>query len=96
MVHEFEGIAFADPTTTARVLLAPARAQPLQQERDAFDSAESVNEGQNTHPSKRLLNHFPGYRKAAFGPTVAERIGIARIRDDCPHLDGWLDRLESL
>jgi hypothetical protein len=96
MVHEFEGIAYSSPTTTARVLLSPDLAGRLQAERDQFASAEDVNDGHETHPSKRLKNHFPQYQKAAFGPAIASAIGIAQICQDCPHFHEWLQVLEQL
>lgn len=37
-----------------------------------------------------------GYRKTLHGPLLAERIGLDRIRAECPRFDAWLRRLESL
>ena len=37
-----------------------------------------------------------GYKKNADGPLVANRVGLAKIRAQCPRFDSWLTRLESL
>jgi hypothetical protein len=96
MVHEFEAIAFVQPETTARALLMPDRGKVLLAERAPFESAEDINDGENSYPSQRLRNHFPSYRKAVFGPTIATFVGLSAIRADCPHFDHWLRRLERL
>ncbi|MEH1786283.1 DUF4276 family protein [Nostoc sp.] len=59
---------------------------------------ELINDGQQTAPSKRIIARFPDYgrAKSAFGPQLAERIGIEVIRSRCPHFNTWLSRLESL
>ena len=39
---------------------------------------------------------FPAYRKALHGPIAAGRIGLERIRTECPHFGDWLQRMETL
>jgi hypothetical protein len=96
MVHEFEGMAFADPAVTARILQSPHEAAALQEERNAFVTAEDVNDGEQTHPSKRIMARFPYYKKPLFGPAIVQAIGLTRIREECPHFAAWLSLLESL
>jgi hypothetical protein len=60
-----------------------------------FASPEEVNDNPNTHPSRRILNIFPAYRKAKDGPLIAEKIGLATIRQKCPHFNCWLAALEA-
>jgi len=72
------------------------------EKRDAFiaerveaGAPEDINETPEGAPSKRILRIFPGYRKLLHGPTIAERIGLKTIREQCPHFDDWLTRLEA-
>jgi Domain of unknown function (DUF4276) len=39
---------------------------------------------------------YPPYRKVLDGPTIAEKIGLERIRSACPHFDAWVSWIESL
>jgi hypothetical protein len=57
---------------------------------------ELVNDSPATAPSKRLLSACPTYQKTLHGPALVERIGLAAIREECPHFDSWLGWLESL
>ena len=64
--------------------------------RRQFATPEEIDDGPATAPSKRLTSLLPRYDKRADGPLVAETIGIARIRAECPRFDGWLKKIESL
>ena len=57
---------------------------------------ESINDGAETAPSKRLLRLIPGYRKTLHGPLVMEAIGLPKIRAACPRFDAWVGALEAL
>jgi hypothetical protein len=96
MVHEFESVVYANPSITARTLQAQGQEAALQAERNGFPTAEDVNDGINTHPSRRVKQQFPHYQKVLFGPAIAQAIGLARIRQECPHFTQWLERLEVL
>lgn len=96
MVHEFEAVVYADPGAAARTLQAPAQQAALQAEKNGFPTAEDINAGIDTHPSRRLRLRFPYYQKALFGPAIASAIGLPRIRQECPHFNQWLQRLEAL
>lgn len=60
-----------------------------------FASPEEVNDNPTTHPSRRILNIFPEYGKAKDGPLIAEKVGLATIRQKCPHFNCWLAALEA-
>jgi hypothetical protein len=49
-----------------------------------------------TAPSKRIANLFTGYEKPLFGALAAMEIGLETIRQECPHFNDWLNRLETL
>ena len=52
----------------------------------------------DTAPSKRIIDQLPRYEfdKVRVGVQAAQRIGLSRIRDKCPHFSRWVKRLEGL
>ena len=95
-LHEFEAMLFTDPVVIANSFGQPALQNTLQNIRTSFPSPEDINDHEETAPSRRLGNIFPGYNKPFYGELIAERIGIERIRVDCAHFADWLAKLESL
>jgi len=98
-LHEFETYLFVKPEEFE--LFYPGEASQIRRLvkiRDSRASPELINDGQHTAPSKRIIQEFPDYEraKAAIGPQVAELIGLPAMRGCCPHLDRWMNRLESL
>lgn len=97
-MHEFEGLLFADVAQFQWVLDGwneEARGA-LQQIRQAFDTPEDINDSPVTAPSKRLERIFAGaYSKTEHGPLIAEAIGLAHMRSQCPQFDAWLKHLEN-
>lgn len=105
-LHEFEGLLLSDPSTAAAYFEAP-RLQTLIGDAVArAGSAEHVNDGALTAPSKRLESwtrtHAPPrhrYSKATkplHGPRLALRLTLPVIRRACPRFDAWVARLERL
>jgi Domain of unknown function (DUF4276) len=98
-LHEYETMLFADPEAF-RIAFDDCDRAIVQLKTIAglFPSIEHIDDGPTTAPSKRIINVIPGYedRKTSAGPDVAEFIGLAAIRDKCPHFDQWLSRLEGL
>lgn len=94
--YEFESLLFSDVSK-----FGEARPEWMSflnlLERASFGvaSPEHINDGDHTHPSARLGMLKPRYEKLD-GSSVAERIGLDRIRMKCAHFAGWLTRLESL
>lgn len=96
-LHEFEALLFSDIETTGSALGAtPQQAEQLRLIRASFETPEHINDSPETAPSKRLLQLFPSYDKPVFGSLALGRIGLATIRQTCPHFASWLSRLESL
>lgn len=96
-LHEFEALLFVDPDTVAETV--PEAASRLSAFRDLMQnvqSPEEINDGVDTHPSARLAQLAPRYRKALHGPQAVGRIGLERLRSRCPHFDRWISRLEAL
>jgi hypothetical protein len=98
-LHEYETMLFADPEAFAyafencneeiRQLKAIAASKP---------SIEHIDDGKETAPSKQIIAILPQYdgRKPTAGPDIAEFIGVAKIRETCPHFHRWLVRLEGI
>jgi Domain of unknown function (DUF4276) len=98
-LHEYETMLFADLEAFRIAFDDCDRAiKQLKTIAGLFPSIEHIDDGPTTAPSKRIINVIPGYedRKASAGPDIAEFIGLAAIRDKCPHFDHWLARLEGL
>jgi len=95
LMHEFEALLFSDCDGFARGLGQPERARAFQKVRDQFGNPEEINDSPETAPSKRVCKIVPGYQKPLFGNLAAIEIGLERIREECPHFDAWLTRLEA-
>ncbi len=91
-LHEFEGLLFSAPKIISDTL-DRTKEKTIQSIRDDFSTPEEINEGVDTHPSKRLLKHFPRYNKPVFGSLIAGRTGMERIRNACPHFNEWISKL---
>lgn len=96
-LYEFEAYLFSDVSLFASVFEnAEPKISALRKVTDQVSSPELINDGQHTHPSKRISDQFPEFVKPVDGPQIAERIGLENIRSKCPHFNGWLERLEKL
>ena len=94
VMHEFEGLLFADTECLACEMNTDKAA--LDAIRASFDTPEDINNSPETAPSKRLLQLDPSYKKVLSGKVVAEAIGIDGIREKCPLFNSWLAKLEKL
>ncbi len=95
VMHEFEGLLFSDCAAFSRGISHPRLQADLQRIRDQFATPEDINDSPDTAPSKRVEALVPTYQKPLDGNRVMAEIGLARIRAECPHFDGWLNQLES-
>jgi hypothetical protein len=96
MMHEFEALLFSNPDRFALAIERPDLAAEFLAIRRNFDSPEDINDSVDTAPSKRIIRLFPRYEKPLFGPLAVMEIGLTSIRNECPHFNRWLERLESL
>jgi hypothetical protein len=98
-LHEFEAMLLAMPY---KILIyydgREKEVAELNKLVSDFRSPELIDDGANTAPSKRIVAQIPEYGKAkpTAGPQIAAAIGLAAIRQKCPHFDKWIRRLESL
>jgi len=94
-VHEFEGLLFSNVNAFKQEFDQVPIAE-LQSIRSGFDTPEDINDNPIKAPSKRIKELIPSYQKPVDGPNLAERIGLDRMRTECPRFNAWLGRLESL
>ena len=95
-MHEFEALLFSDPNRFAQGIGRGDLTAKLQAIRQTFASPEDINDSAETAPSKRIESLFPGYEKPLLGVVAALEIGLPTIRQQCPHFNEWLERLEAL
>jgi len=96
VMHEFEGLLFSDCAAFSRGIGREDLEVSLREIRSAFTTPEDINDSPVSAPSKRIESLVPGYQKPLLGLLAVLEIGLFRIRQECPHFDGWLKRLESL
>lgn len=95
-MHEFEGLLFSDCAHFAEGIGRPDLGESFQKIRDDFGTPEEINDSVETAPSKRIVKLYAGYQKPTSGFLAAERIGLDRIRAECPNFRSWLEHLENL
>jgi hypothetical protein len=98
-LHEFEALVLAEPGALLQQFPeSTGGIAELERLVAGFESPELIDDGVDTAPSKRIIAAIPEYagRKASAGPLVTERIGMAALRERCPHFGEWVARLEQL
>jgi hypothetical protein len=95
VMHEFEGLLFSDCQAFSRGIGQPNLEVSFRKIRDGFSTPEEINDSPVTAPSKRVEALVPGYEKPLLGVLAILEIGLSRIREECPHFNGWLKQLES-
>ncbi len=94
-LHEFEAWLFASPEELPELMIEKNKQAQFEAIRAGFQTPEEINERPQFAPSKRIETLFPAYKKTLHGPTAARRIGLDRIRSECPHFASWLNELEA-
>ncbi len=95
-LHEYEGLLFSDPVAFAAGIQQPHLSRQFEQIRRDFPTPEDINDDPNTAPSKRVIAAYPAYGKVIDGTLAAQSVGIARMRQECPHFRAWIESLEAL
>lgn len=97
-LHEFEGLLFNNiETFTSQI---PANEitdlKELENILSRYPNPELINDDPETAPSKRLSKLIAGYKKVVYGNTLAEVIGLERIRNKCARFNLWITKLENI
>ena len=99
-LHEFEALLFANPDLMEEYfsLDYTFRGGCFQEIRDSYETPEHINDNPRTAPSKQIIDIIPAYEdlKASQGVLMVSDIGLAKLREECKHLDAWLIKLERL
>ena len=95
-LHEYEGLLFSDPDAFAQSLGQPHLAHRFHRVRSEFQTPEDINNDPDTAPSKRVIDIYSPYKKVIEGTKAARAVGVQRMREECAHFRGWLERLEAL
>lgn len=93
-VHEFEALLFSD----IKILASQLKVDPSIVEKilEECGEPESINNSPNSAPSIRLKQILNSYKKNTNGITIANLIGIEKMRSKCPLFHEWLTTLENL
>lgn len=94
-VHEYEGLLFSNPDALARALRKENLSLQLRAIRDSVSTPEDINDNPNTAPSKRIEQLYSSYKKVIEGTVAAQAVGLEAMRQQCPHFNAWVARLET-
>jgi hypothetical protein len=94
-LHEFEALLFSDVSVIEKHFFDKDIA-PLMTVASQYSNPELINNGQETSPSKRILECVPEYTKPTDGVMIARKIGLDVLRARCSHFDAWIKKLENL
>ena len=93
-VHEFEALLFSDAAILATALEVDQNRVKAVIEK--CGEPEAIDNSPQTAPSKRIEQLRSRFKKTTDGIAIAKRIGIDKMRSQCPLFDEWVSRLESL
>ena len=98
-LHEFETLLFVNPKKfEIEYFYNLDGIATLQAIAESFGNPELIDQGEETAPSKRIINVFRDYagNKPVIGSMIAHEIGIEAMRKGCIHFNEWLTKLEQL
>lgn len=95
VMHEIEALYFSCPATLAAKLEVDV--SKVQVILDECGEPEAINHERNTSPSHRLDDLCKeGFRKTSTGISIAQEIGLPKMRAECPLFDQWVRTIEGL
>lgn len=96
-LHEFEALLFSKPSIIDFLMSGNVSSNSeLQKVASQFGSPEEINQGPDTHPSKRIINKYPNYQKVLEGQFIAEEIGIKVMISKCKHFSDWIQKIKKI
>ena len=95
-MHEFEALLFSSPAQLAQSLGIEKSIPALMAIRNEFSNPEEINDRYDKCPSRRIEGLFQVFKKTINGITAAGRIGLETMRQECPHFNEWVTRLEGI
>ncbi|MCF6228397.1 MAG: DUF4276 family protein [Planctomycetes bacterium] len=94
--HEYEALLFSDPETVGNYLDQSEVTTGMAKIVSECGAPEEINDDSKTAPSKRIVTLINDYDKIIHGSVLALEIGISKLRNQCPHFNSWVRKLESL
>jgi len=95
-MHEFEALLFSSPLKLAESLGDKKLSSIFLTIRNEFSTPEDIDDHYDTCPSRRIEEVFEGFKKTINGITAASRIGLEKMRQECPHFNEWITKLEDI
>lgn len=101
-LHEYEALVFCGlDFLLEQYARADKAVRELRKVLDGFSgNPETINGGWETAPGRRITKALADanyqYNKPNSGAYVAERVGMAELRERCRHFDGWIRRLDKI
>jgi hypothetical protein len=94
-LHEFEALLFSNIRVIEKHFF-DKNIESLMNAVSQYQNPELINEGEQTAPSKRILQCVPEYAKPIDGVAIAQKIGLDVLRAKCGHFNNWIQKLEGL
>jgi len=95
-MHEFEALLFSDTLILAESARKSKVSAQLECVLQSFSCPEEINDNYNTCPSRRIKQHIENYVKTVDGIIAARKIGLRKMRQECPHFNEWITKLEDI
>jgi len=95
-MHEFEALLFSSPVKLAESLGIEKSIPTFMAIRNKFSTPEEINDSYDKCPSRRIEGVFQGFKKTINGITAASQIGLEKMRQECPHFNEWITKLENI
>ena len=93
-MFEFEALLFSDAKILAQKL--NVQLKDVAKILSKCGEPEKINDKSQTAPSKRLEALSGRFKKTTTGISVAQEIGIDKMRGSCPIFNEWITQLENL
>jgi len=93
-MHEFEALLFSDISVLAADNLRIS--MQLACILGSFSCPEEINDNYDTCPSRRIKRHIENYVKTVDGIIATHKIGLEKMRQECPHFNTWIAKLENI
>ena len=95
-MHEFEALLFSDTLILAETARKSDVSAQLECVLQSFSCPEEINDSYDTCPSRRIKQHIEDYVKTVDGIIAARKIGLETMRQECPHFNEWVAKLEGI
>ena len=95
-MHEFEALLFSDTLILAESTRKSNVSVKLECVLRSFSCPEEINDDYDTCPSRRIKQHIENYVKTVDGIIAARKIGLEKMRRECPHFNEWITKLEDI